>query len=80
MMPALVEKADRKRRKHEPIQSREEDESRKEPAQSQPVPPRDDIQARIADRAYELYAQRGYQEGYALDDWLQAELEIRSRT
>jgi len=28
-------------------------------------------------RAYELYEQRGRQDGYALEDWLQAEREIR---
>lgn len=33
--------------------------------------------ARIAVRAYELYEQRGRQDGYALEDWLQAEREIR---
>ncbi len=36
-----------------------------------------DLQARIAARAYELYEQRGGQDGYALEDWLQAEREIR---
>ena len=36
-----------------------------------------DLQARIATRAYELYRQRGSQDGYALEDWLQAEREIR---
>ena len=30
----------------------------------------------IAKRAYELYAQRGYQHGYDADDWLQAEAEL----
>jgi hypothetical protein len=28
---------------------------------------------RIADKAYELYEQRGRRDGYALDDWLEAE-------
>jgi len=28
-------------------------------------------------RAYELYEQRGRIDGHALDDWLQAEAEIR---
>ena len=28
---------------------------------------------RIADKAYELYEQRGRLEGYALEDWLKAE-------
>ncbi|HKW85955.1 MAG TPA: DUF2934 domain-containing protein [Nitrospiraceae bacterium] len=36
-----------------------------------------DLQARISKRAYELYEQRGYYDGYALEDWLQAEREIR---
>ncbi len=32
---------------------------------------------RIRRRAYELYEQRGRVDGLALDDWLQAESEIR---
>jgi hypothetical protein len=32
---------------------------------------------RIHRRAYELYVQRGNQSGSELDDWLQAEEEIR---
>jgi hypothetical protein len=30
----------------------------------------------IARRAYELYVQRGYQDGYDVDDWLRAEAEL----
>jgi hypothetical protein len=48
----------------------------KEPVHSQPVSSRDDAQARITDRAYALYAQRGYRQGCALDDWLEAEREV----
>ena len=48
----------------------------KEPVHSQPVALRDGVQARITDRAYELYAERGYRQGYALEDWLEAEREI----
>ncbi len=48
----------------------------KEPVHSHPVSPCDDLQARITDRAYQLYTERGYREGYALDDWLEAEREI----
>lgn len=33
----------------------------------------------IAQRAYELYSERGYRHGYALDDWLEAEREILSQ-
>jgi len=39
----------------------------------------DDLHERIAIRAYELYAQRGWREGGALEDWLDAEREILSR-
>lgn len=48
----------------------------KEPVYYQPVSPCDDLQVRIAQRAYELHAERGYREGRALDDWLEAEREI----
>jgi hypothetical protein len=43
---------------------------RKEPERT----PSDD---RIAERAYELYEQRGCLDGHALEDWTQAEREIR---
>ena len=36
----------------------------------------EDPQERITLRAYELYAQRGWREDHALDDWLDAEREI----
>ncbi len=40
-----------------------------------------DIEESIRRRAYELYEQRGRIEGFALDDWLQAEAEVlRART
>jgi hypothetical protein len=35
---------------------------------------------RIASRAYELYVNRGRQEGRALDDWLEAEQELLQLT
>ncbi len=34
------------------------------------------IENRIRDRAYQLYEQRGSVDGFALDDWFQAEAEI----
>jgi len=37
------------------------------------VPSRDDV----ARRAFELYCQRGRQDGHDLQDWLQAEQELR---
>ena len=36
-----------------------------------------DLRPQIAKRAYELYEQRGRREGHAVQDWLQAEREIR---
>jgi hypothetical protein len=33
----------------------------------------DEARERIAKKAYELYAQRGWQDGQDIDDWLQAE-------
>lgn len=35
-----------------------------------------DIENRIRDRAYQLYEQRGSLDGFALDDWFQAEAEV----
>ncbi|HSL23121.1 MAG TPA: DUF2934 domain-containing protein [Vicinamibacterales bacterium] len=32
----------------------------------------------IARRAYEIYTERGGRDGYDLDDWLQAERELRN--
>jgi hypothetical protein len=39
----------------------------------------DDLQARVATRAHELYVNRGGGDGYALNDWIQAEREILSQ-
>ena len=36
------------------------------------------LEERVRHRAYELYVQRGNESGSQLDDWLQAEEEIRS--
>ncbi len=46
---------------------------------TQPVSSYDDLSDRIAKRAYALYAERGYQHGYDLDDWLKAEREIQEQ-
>ncbi len=49
-----------------------------------PVPKKrlifDDLHARITARAYKLYVERGYREGYAEQDWLDAEREILDHT
>lgn len=35
-----------------------------------------ELENRVRDRAYQLYAKRGYAHGHALDDWLQAKAEV----
>ncbi|MDO8356168.1 MAG: DUF2934 domain-containing protein [Nitrospirota bacterium] len=44
-----------------------------------PLSPCDDLPSSIAKRAYELYSERGYRDGSALEDWLEAEREILSQ-
>ncbi len=39
-----------------------------------------DVEAKIRQRAYELYAERGYLPGYEEEDWLKAEREIVNRS
>ena len=36
----------------------------------------EDLGSRIADRAYELYVQRGQEHGHDFEDWLEAERQI----
>jgi hypothetical protein len=38
-----------------------------------------DLETAIRLRAYELYAQRGYVEGFEEEDWLTAEREVLAR-
>ncbi len=66
----------RKRKGTQSIQKQESAVSEKEPVHCQPVSPCDDLQARITNRAHELYVDRGYRQGRALDDWLEAEREV----
>jgi len=47
----------------------------REPRSPKPAQP-NDIEERIRQRAHELYEERGGADGFALDDWLQAESEI----
>ena len=41
--------------------------------------PNDDPQDIIARRAYELFEERGREDGHDLDDWLQAERELQTQ-
>jgi Protein of unknown function (DUF2934) len=36
----------------------------------------EDLHRQITQRAYELYEQRGRQDGFAMQDWLQAEQDL----
>jgi hypothetical protein len=76
MMKARAAKEPPKRKGAYAIQRQEQPALEKEPVHCQPVSPCDDLHVRIAQRAYELHAERGYREGRALDDWLEAEREI----
>lgn len=38
-----------------------------------------DLQEEISRRAYELYEERGREDGHAAEDWLRAEAEVRER-
>lgn len=39
----------------------------------------EDLSDRVSQRAYTLYVERGYRDGCALQDWLDAEREIMGR-
>ena len=39
-----------------------------------------DLNELIRQRAYELYLERGSEEGHAAEDWLRAEAEVRGQT
>ncbi len=47
----------------------------KKPARSALLAP-ENLEDRIRARAYELYEERGKEDGYDLDDWLRAEAEV----
>ena len=77
-------KADRSQRQTEQLgkrADRQPDEIEKEPStlapKSDEPPALTPIEQQIQQRAYELYEQRGRTDGHELDDWLQAECEIK---
>ena len=56
-------------------QSREHDRARNDsPVTGNPAPAGDDAVAR---RAYQRFEERGYEHGRDMDDWLEAERELR---
>ncbi len=44
---------------------------------TQPDTSAESIESAIARRAFELYCDRGCEDGYDVDDWLEAEREVR---
>ena len=50
------------------------------PESHEPLTPgAEELQSAIAARAHDLYVARGADDGHDLEDWLQAEREIRAR-
>jgi hypothetical protein len=74
--PSVKRKADKPSRG---VIARSDDSEPKIGAADPQKPAFEDLHARISARAHELYLQRGCREGYALDDWLDAEREILDR-
>jgi hypothetical protein len=54
-------------------------EQNKQERSKPPVGPCDDLHILIAKRAFERYQGRGCQDGFDLDDWLEAEREVLSQ-
>lgn len=75
-MRAHATKEPRRRKVRESVEGGEAVVPPKDPVHGQPVSPGDDVQVRIAQRAYEIYLARGSRDGYALSDWLEAEREV----
>ncbi len=50
--------------------------SQGEPTSGHRAPVPAEVQGLIAQRAYELYVQRGFQHGYHKEDWLEAEKQV----
>ena len=46
---------------------------------SNPTMSKDDMNALIAKKAYELYEKRGRKAGHSMDDWLEAERIIKGK-
>jgi len=44
----------------------------------QKTEPADGLQEQIRVRAYELYEQRGREDGHDVEDWLQSEAEVKA--
>jgi hypothetical protein len=47
-------------------------------ASPKPVPTIQQLEERVRQRAYELYVERGREEGHEREDWMRAETEVAS--
>jgi hypothetical protein len=54
--------------------------NRKPPRTEVSLPAQENLEDRIRERAYEIYVLNGCQDGRDVEDWLQAESEIRQET
>ena len=78
-------KADRLQRNVERLEKRDDarpekseiDDQHLEPTSTVPAVPQ--LEEQIRQRAYELYEERGGEDGYDLDDWLRAEEELTQK-
>ena len=65
-------------------QQRDERASKDETAEADRVPTNDSRQTPnsegVSKRAYEIYCERGCEDGHDLDDWLRAEREVKGQT
>ena len=52
---------------------------RNSPLTARIAEPKVDTYEEISSRAYELYVERGRENGHDLEDWLQAETEVTAR-
>ena len=74
VMPTKTQSVSRptQRATQNPVESR----SNEHPSTNQPDEHSHNFHARISERAYALYVEHGRKEGYALEDWLEAERQV----
>jgi hypothetical protein len=52
--------------------------NRFETPSAQPTKSKGDFYKKVAEKAYELYAARGYKNGHDVEDWIKAEKIVKS--
>jgi len=73
-MPAKTQSVSRstQRVQHNPVASRNNENT----VANLPDEHSEDVHARISERAYALYENRGREDGHAFEDWLEAEVQV----